>query len=356
MNNHPTPIKGIVIKQIILLAIIILMVGLILWNLSEFLPSFLGAITLYILFRKFNFYLIEKKKLKSWLSTLFIFLITAVVIILPLYFLIDAIVVKVINAQQYVNNFTEFAEKIQAYLKLKLNIDLLDKNRLTQMQGTITKLSGSLVSGTINIVTVVFAMYFMLYFMLTQARKMEKMLSIYAPLKKSNNKLIGDKIVNMVIANAVGIPVVALGQAIVALVGYLIMGAPSPFLLFALTFFTAMIPIVGAAIIYVPVGVYMLATGDNSGIWLIIYCLTIVGLTDNVLRFTLLKKLEDIHPLNTVFGIILGMNIFGFMGLVFGPILVSITLLLIQVYHNEFSTSDASSSLEEPQEINDFEV
>jgi predicted PurR-regulated permease PerM len=160
----------------------------------------------------------------------------------------------------------------------------------------------------------------------------------------------------MVIANAVGIPVVALGQAIVALVGYLIMGAPSPFLLFALTFFTAMIPIVGAAIIYVPVGVYMLATGDNSGIWLIIYCLTIVGLTDNVLRFTLLKKLEDIHPLNTVFGIILGMNIFGFMGLVFGPILVSITLLLIQVYHNEFSTSDASSSLEEPQEINDFEV
>jgi predicted PurR-regulated permease PerM len=117
-----------------------------------------------------------------------------------------------------------------------------------------------------------------------------------------------------------------------------------------------MIPIVGAAIIYVPVGVYMLATGDNSGIWLIIYCLTIVGLTDNVLRFTLLKKLEDIHPLNTVFGIILGMNIFGFMGLVFGPILVSITLLLIQVYHNEFSTSDASSSLEEPQEINDFEV
>jgi predicted PurR-regulated permease PerM len=51
----------------------------------------------------------------------------------------------------------------------------------------------------------------------------------------------------------------------------------------------------------------------------------VVGLTDNLLRFTLLKKLENIHPLNTVFGIIMGMNLFGFMGLIFGPILISLT-------------------------------
>jgi predicted PurR-regulated permease PerM len=64
--------------------------------------------------------------------------------------------------------------------------------------------------------------------------------------------------------------------------------------------------------------------------------LVVVGLTDNLLRFTLLKKLEDIHPLNTVFGIIAGMNIFGFLGLIFGPILVSVTILLMQVYKDEF--------------------
>ena len=53
-----------------------------------------------------------------------------------------------------------------------------------------------------------------------------------------------------------------------------------------------------------------------------------------------MKKLEDIHPLVTVFGIILGMNIFGFMGLIFGPILMSITVLIIQVYRDEFSEDD----------------
>jgi predicted PurR-regulated permease PerM len=90
---------------------------------------------------------------------------------------------------------------------------------------------------------------------------------------------------------------------------------------------------------------------------MILYCVVIVGLTDNILRFTLLKKLEDIHPLNTVFGIILGLEIFGFMGLVFGPILVSITLLLIQIYTNEFSTKEVGSVFQENNnESQNFEV
>ena len=156
----------------------------------------------------------------------------------------------------------------------------------------------------------------------------------------------------MVIANAIGIPVVAVGQGLIALIGYFIFGAPSAVLLFALTAVASMIPIVGAAIVYVPVCIFMIAEGNTgAGIGLAIYCLVVVGLTDNLLRFTLLKKLEDIHPLNTVFGIILGLNIFGFMGLIFGPILISITILLIQVYRDEFADEDRELILPESQEI-----
>lgn len=97
----------------------------------------------------------------------------------------------------------------------------------------------------------------------------------------------------MVIANAIGIPVVALGQGIAGLIGYIIFGAPSPVLLFALTFVTSMIPIVGAAIVYVPICIFMIAEGQTgAGIGLAIYCLVVVGLIDNLLRFTLLKNLK----------------------------------------------------------------
>lgn len=358
MPNTQDFIKGTVIKQIFLLAVILFLSILILWHLALFLPSLLGALTLYILCRKLNFYLIENRKWKSWLAASFIFLVSGIILILPAYFLIETIIDKVENVQLYIDNFTIFLEKIQEYLLKEFNIDLLNKDTMSQLQSWITKQSTSLVSGTLNTLTVVFSMYFILYFMLTNARKFESTLILIAPLKKTNVKLIGNKINSMVTANAVGIPVVALGQAIVALIGYFIFGAPSPMLLFALTFITSMIPIVGAAIVYVPIGIYMMALGDNNGIWIILYCICIVGLTDNVLRFTLLKKLDDIHPLNTVFGIILGLEIFGFMGLVFGPILVSITLLLIQVYQNEFSSTPQTNQYwdENKNPTEDFEV
>ena len=152
-------------------------------------------------------------------------------------------------------------------------------------------------------------------------------------------------------ANAIGIPVVAIGQGIVSLIGYLIFGAPGAVLLFALTAASSVIPVVGTAIVYVPVCIFMIAEGDTAqGLGLAIYCVVVVGLTDNLLRFTLLKKLENIHPLNTVFGIIMGMNLFGFMGLIFGPILISFTLLLIQVYRNEFADENAPPDLELPNQ------
>ncbi|CEJ67740.1 putative inner membrane protein [Chryseobacterium oranimense G311] len=117
-----------------------------------------------------------------------------------------------------------------------------------------------------------------------------------------------------------------------------------------------MIPVVGAAIVYIPVCIFMIAEGNTGqGLGLAAYCLVVVGLTDNLLRFTLLKKLENIHPLNTVFGIIMGMNLFGFMGLIFGPILISFTLLLIQVYRNEFSDEDTPPELKLPDTDDDQE-
>ena len=96
----------------------------------------------------------------------------------------------------------------------------------------------------------------------------------------------------------------------------------------------------------------MIAEGNvGPGLGLAAYCIIVVGLTDNLLRFTLLKKLENIHPLNTVFGIIMGINLFGFMGLIFGPILISITILLIQVYRDEFGEDDRELIMPEPTEI-----
>jgi predicted PurR-regulated permease PerM len=302
------------IRQVFMLAIILLMLGLILFNLSDFLPSLLGALTLYIISRSFNFYLVEKRNWKPWLAAIAIILIALFVIIIPSYLIVDLLVQKIGNAQQYAAQFNDFVDKVMHYVQNKIDIDILSKENKQKISEFAGKVSTTILNTTLNTLTVISAMFFILYFMLTKARLFERILMGISPLKRSNGKKIGDKFRKLVIANAVGIPVVALGQAIVAVIGYLIFGAPSPLLLFALTFIGSMIPIVGAAIVYVPIGLFMLASGDTvGGIGVIVFGLVIVGLVDNILRFTFLKKLENIHPLNTVFGIILGLKIFGFL-------------------------------------------
>lgn len=343
--NTSNQISNNKVRQVFMLAIILLMLGLILFNLSDFLPSLLGALTLYIISREFNFNLVEKRKWKPWVAAIVIIIIALFVIIIPSYLIVDLLVEKIGNAQQYADKFNDFIDKVSHYIQSKLDIDILSKENKQKISEVAGKLSTTILNTTLNTLTVISAMFFILYFMLTKARLFERILMGISPLKKSNGKKIGIKFRKLVVANAVGIPVVALGQAIVALIGYFIFGAPSPILLFALTFIGSMIPIVGAAIVYIPVGIFMLASGDTvGGLGVIAYGLLIVGLIDNVLRFTLLKKLENIHPLNTVFGIILGLKIFGFFGLIFGPILVSITILLMQIYADEFSEKPEETS------------
>lgn len=352
MSNRNQIISGVKIKQVFLILLITALVGLIVFNLTLFIPSLLGALTLYIVCREFNFYLQEKRGWKPMWSSFLIIFLSLVILIIPVYLLGDMLIAKLGDSKVYLEKFNVFIDKIHTFVLSKTKIDLLSASNLDGIKDSAAKLSTSALSGTFNTLSVVASLFFMLYFMLEKPRRFEKIIRNAVPLKRANIDLIGEKFRKLVVANAVGIPVVALGQGIVALIGYFLFGAPSPILLFALTAIASMIPIVGAAIIYLPVGIFMIAEGDSTGgIGVLLYSLIAVGLTDNVLRFTLLRKLENIHPLNTVFGIIMGMNLFGFMGLIFGPILVSMTVLLIQVYHNEFSEEDNELILDEDEEL-----
>lgn len=352
MSNLKDQISEVKIKQIFLLLLIVVLGGLIFFNLSMFIPAVLGAITLYIITRKYNLYLQEVRNWKPWIASLVIIMGTLIVLVLPIYFIADLLVEKLGNANAYMAKFNVFVDKIHDFIFQKVKIDILSKENIDKLKTTAGKFSTTALSSTFNTLTIVASMYFILYFMLERPRLFERLVKSSAPLKKANVTLLGEKIHKMVIANAIGIPVVALGQGIIALIGYFIFGAPSAILLFALTAVTSMIPIVGAGIVYIPVCIFMIAEGNvGAGLGLAAYCLIVVGLTDNLMRFTLLKKLENIHPLNTVFGIILGLNIFGFMGLIFGPILISITAMLIQVYRDEFADDDHELILPEPKEI-----
>jgi predicted PurR-regulated permease PerM len=89
---------------------------------------------------------------------------------------------------------------------------------------------------------------------------------------------------------------------------------------------------------YVPLSLLLFAGGENvKGVIVLIYGLGIIGTVDNVFRFWFNKRYGDIHPLITAFGVIIGVSLFGFIGIIFGPILISLFLLLVKIYLSEYS-------------------
>ncbi len=184
------PISEVAIKQIALISIIIILAGLICYNLSMFIPSLLGAITLYIISRKYLLYLIEEKKWKPSLAAIVIIVATLFILILPVYLIIDVLIDKLGNAQAYMEKFNVFVDKIHDFVFKEIGIDLLSKENINKLKDTAGKLSTSLLNTTFNALTVIASMYFVLYFMLISPRKFERLLENAAPFKKIQQLLI----------------------------------------------------------------------------------------------------------------------------------------------------------------------
>ena len=81
----------------------------------------------------------------------------------------------------------------------------------------------------------------------------------------------------------------------------------------------------------------MAMTGEwVNAIGLTAYALIIITNIDNLIRFVLQKKMADIHPLITIFGVVIGLSLFGFMGIIFGPLLLSIFILCVNIFKKGF--------------------
>jgi len=327
------------IRQIFFIILLLLISIVLFRELQQFIPALLGAITLYVLLHKWMLNLTEKRKWrKGWTAILLMFL-SIIVILLPVALLANMLSSKISYAIQHSTELTTALKKVVSNIEQRYDVIIASEANINKLGATITATLPKILGATFNTLTTIFFMYFILYFMLVNARKMETALYEYIPLKDENVQQVGKEVNRMVISNAIGIPVIAFVQGVVALAGYLIIGVKEPFFWFGVTCIAAMLPVIGAALAYVPIAIIFFANDQTiKGIAMLIFGFGIIGTVDNVLRFTLLKRIGNIHPLTTVFGVIIGLSLFGFIGLIFGPLLISLFILLLKIYSNEFVT------------------
>lgn len=327
------------LRQVFFIALILLLGILLFMELSSFLPALLGAITLYILLHNWMFFLTEQKKWRKGWTAVLLMLFSFIVILLPVGLLANMLSSKVSYAIHHSNELVEALKTVVGNIETQYNVQIASESNINKLGGFIASSLPKILGATFNTLTTIFFMYFILYFMLVNGRGMENTFYEYIPLRDENVERLSKEVHMMVKSNAIGIPLIAFAQGVIALIGYLIIGVKEPFFWFGVTCIAAMLPVVGAALAYVPIAIIFFANDQTAkGIFMLAFGFGIIGTVDNLLRFTLLKKLGNVHPLTTVFGVIIGLKIFGFIGLIFGPLLISMFMLLLKIYSNEFIT------------------
>ena len=320
------------------LIIIILFMGVIIFRqITPFLGGLLGALTIYILVRGQMNHLVEKRKLKRSISALLITAETIFVFLIPLGLTVWMVANKLqdinLDPQTYIAPIQQVAE----FIKEKTGYDVLGKDTLSFIMSILPRIGQIIMESISSLAINLFVMIFVLYFMLIGGKKMEAYVNDILPFNETNTQEVIHEINMIVRSNAIGIPLLAIIQGGVAMIGYLLFGAPNILMLGFLTCFATIIPMVGTALVWFLVAAYLAISGDwFNAIGLFGYGAIVVSQSDNLIRFILQKKMADTHPLITIFGVVIGLPIFGFMGVIFGPLLLSLFFLFVDMFKKEY--------------------
>jgi predicted PurR-regulated permease PerM len=205
--------------------------------------------------------------------------------------------------------------------------------------------SATVVSGFMSFIVQLFVMLFGLYYLFLHGPQILRELRSLIPLRPEYEEQIIQKFTGVVHATFTGSLAVALVQGSLGGLGFWIFGIGAPLLWGAGMALVSLVPVVGTALIWGPVVIFYLLTGSvlNALLMLAVFGIA-VGSVDNILKPILIQRGMEIHTLWVFVSIIGGLGVFGFLGVVLGPFLVAILVVLLEIYKVEFG----SEAAEEP--------
>ncbi len=232
----------------------------------------------------------------------------------------------------------ELAERVSGLTGGAVDLSSLDLKaelgRVLQSLGNqAVSLSAGLLRNALSLVLAFAFFTFTLYFLLVDGRQLLLVIVDAIPLRNADTVAFMRKFRDTGRDLVVGYLLVALFQGAVAFVIYLAMGVPGPLPLGVLTAIASFIPIVGTGLVWLPVGIGRLASGQlGSGILLIALCAVFVSMLDNLIRPLLLQSRIKMHPLLIFFSIVGGLRLFGFDGLILGPLVLVLFFAGVDMY------------------------
>lgn len=204
--------------------------------------------------------------------------------------------------------------------------------RLKSLGGAIAGRTLGLVGGVVGIVIEIFFVIFTMYYLFRDGERMREAVYNVLPLDDRKAHEIIDRTQEVISASVYGVLVIALIQGTLGGLAFWALGLPSSLLWGVVMVFLSMIPMAGAFVVWVPAALYLVVTGAwVKAIILTVWGALVIGSVDNFLRPKLVGEKTRLHELLIFFSVLGGLQVFGVLGLVLGPVVVAITIALLDV-------------------------
>lgn len=206
--------------------------------------------------------------------------------------------------------------------------------------GQTVGLVGNLISAIARAFFVVITMYYLF----RDGEKIVHALPTALPLSKQQGEALLERISEVVSASVYGVVSIAVLQGLLGGLAFWVLGVPSPVLWAVLLAFVCMVPVAGSFFVWLPASLYLVLTGHlTKGILLSLWGAFVISTIDNFLRPKIIKNQAKLHELFVFFSVLGGLSVFGLLGIVLGPVVLAITIGLLQTFKQE---SDEAQQLE----------
>jgi predicted PurR-regulated permease PerM len=325
---------------------------------QPFIPTLAIALALVVSTHTSYRWLLQRLENETLAATIAVILV-ACVIIIPLALLITYITQQVLVTLadlQGGSTWTQWRDAVygkpvlgDALRWAESNLDL--ETQLTGMAKAFARRAGSLLKSSLNALTQLVIMLFVLFFLYRDGNGALSTLRCLVPLSDRETNRMFERVGDTIVATVNGSMIVALVQSALAGAMYTILGVPVAILWSAVTFMMALVPVFGTSLVWGPIAAYLALSGSwVKALVLIGWGLIAIGTIDNILYPYLVGDRLRLHTVPTFFALLGGIGLFGPAGLILGPMVLAITIGLLQVWWSRTEDgrtaeqSDASAS------------
>ena len=196
--------------------------------------------------------------------------------------------------------------------------------------------AANFIKGTTNFLISLVLIIFTMFFFFTDGKRMVEKITSWTPLSDKYSKEIFKKFRDVSYSTMASTFVTAIVQGIIGAIGFIIVGLPAFFAGIAMGFLS-LLPYIGAGFVWFPVGIYLLVVGKIwQGIFLLIWGAAVISTVDNLIRAYIIKGKAQVHPIFIIFSILGGIALFGFWGIIFGPLIISLAVTVLHIYELEY--------------------